>query len=724
VLLEDYPQAIEALRRARAVVVPGTIWPVLVDFWGGLALAGIAETATGPRPENDRAVLLAAQTSLQELAENCPENYRCFWLLLSAAASRLESRHADETRFCEEALIYARQTRNLQHEALANELCARSWLSRDREGIAAEYLREARRGYAEWGATVKAAQLDARYGDLLPATPPDPIAVPVAKPAATGPEPGELDMSTVLKVARAIAVEIEFDGLLRKLMRLALENAGANRGVFLQERDGALYLEAEAVADGGQVTVGSRRPLEQADDLPHSIVRYVQRTGQDVVDGNAAADERFAGDRHISRARSKSILCVPVGHQGRPGGILYLENTLATEAFTPDRIEIMRILAAQTAISLENARLYEDMKGEVGRRTAAEQALRQAMTELEGLKNRLEAENVYLQEEIRTQHNFNEIVGNSPALLDSLHRVARVAPTDSTVLILGETGCGKELFARAVHSRSKRSHRPLVKVNCGAIAPGLVESELFGHVKGAFTGAIDKRVGRFEVADGGTIFLDEVGELPLEAQVKLLRVLQEHEFEPVGSSRTIRVSVRVITATNRDLEQAVRDGKFRADLLYRLNVFPIEIPPLRDRKDDIRLLVNFLTAGLSRKLGKPIHGFSPGSMDRLVNYGWPGNVRELQNVVERAAILSQGPVLELEESLPEMEPRVGGRPAAPPQRPGTLDDAQRAHILDTLRATGGVVEGTAGAASILGMHPNTLRSRMKKLGISPVVPNS
>ena len=200
------------------------------------------------------------------------------------------------------------------------------------------------------------------------------------------------------------------------------------------------------------------------------------------------------------------------------------------------------------------------------------------MTEVETLKNRLQAENVYLQEEIGTQHNFNEIIGNSPVLLDALRRIERVAPTDSTVLILGETGSGKELFARALHNRSKRNERPLVKVNCGAIAPGLVESELFGHVKGAFTGAIDKRVGRFELANGGTIFLDEIGELPLDAQVKLLRVLQEQEFEPVGSSRTVRVSVRVIAATNRNLEHAVREGKFRADLLYRLNVFPIEIP--------------------------------------------------------------------------------------------------------------------------------------------------
>jgi formate hydrogenlyase transcriptional activator len=531
-----------------------------------------------------------------------------------------------------------------------------------------------------------------------------------------------VDMSTVLKVAHAIAVEMQVGDLLRKLMTLALENAGAERGMFIQERQGALLVEANAGAERDRIVVGSAVPLEQASDLAVSVVRYVHRTGQDVVIGNATRDERFSGDRYISASRAKSILCAPVAHQGRLRGILYLENNLTTDAFTPDRIEVMRILAAQTAISLENARLYENMKNEVERRTVAEQALREALSEVEALKNRLEAENVYLQEEIRTQHNFNEIVGNSPALLGTLRKVERVAPTDSTVLIVGETGSGKELFARAVHSRSRRSDRPLVKVNCGAIAPGLVESELFGHAKGAFTGAIEKRIGRFELANGGTIFLDEIGELPLDAQVKLLRVLQEQEFEPVGSSRTIRVSVRVIAATNRNLDQAVRDGRFRADLLYRLNVFPIDVPPLRERTSDIRLLVGFFSSALARRIGKPIQGFSSRSMERLTRYSWPGNVRELQNVVERAAILAQGPVLELEGTVLDEGVAASGV-AAESTRPLTaidresLDDVQRLHIINVLKTTSGVVEGARGAATILGMHPNTLRSRMKKLGI-------
>jgi predicted ATPase/transcriptional regulator with GAF, ATPase, and Fis domain len=720
-LLERYEEAIGAADRARQVAVSGTIWPVLIDAWGGLADAASLDHADGGTRETRRARLHAARQSLAELADSCPENFRAFSLLLSAEIERVDGNVIHATRLCEDAVAYTRQTGNLQQEALASELCARTWLLRADEARAKSYMLDASRCYAAWGATAKVAQLEARHARLLGVR-----RSPVHSPAREDAEverPGSVDISTVLKVARAIAVEIEIGGLLRKLMRLALENAGAQRGVFLHARDGALVIEADAEADRDLVRVGTMQSIDDADSLASTVVRYVQRTGQDVVTADAAADERFAGDAYIARAGARSILCVPVGHQGRLGGILYLENNLTTGAFTPARIEMMRILAAQTAIALENARLYGDMKSEVERRTAAERALRDALAEVEALKNRLEAENVYLQEEIRTQHNFNEIVGNSPVLLDALRKVERVAPTDSTVLIVGETGSGKELFARAVHSRSRRSTRPLVKVNCGAIAPGLVESELFGHVKGAFTGAIEKRVGRFELANGGTIFLDEIGELPLDAQVKLLRVLQEQEFEPVGSSRTVRVSVRVIAATNRDLEQAVRDGRFRADLLYRLNVFPIAVPALRDRPSDLGLLAGFFAAGLARRLGKPVQGFSARSMERIRQYSWPGNVRELQNVVERAAILAQGPVLEVEGTLlgGAGDAGAGASTAAAPI--GTtitgesLDEVQRMHILSVLKSTGGVVEGAQGAASILGLHPNTLRSRMKKLGI-------
>ncbi len=720
VLYEDYGLAFTAAAAATQAAVTGTIWPVLIDFWGGLAVAGIFHSASEEDQRRYWTQLLTVQQSLAELADACPENFRGFALLISAEILRLKASPEEATTLYEEAIAWARQTSNLQQAALANDLCARMWLRQEDDDRATPFVRAAYQAYAEWGASAKLAHLEERYGRLLPGSMRVGVSIRAPIGQTTRIEETDADLSTVLKVAHAIAVEIEVGGLLRKLMKLALENAGAQRGAFLHERDGRLVVEAAADADRELVTVGPLVSLDEAHDLAVTVVRYVHRTRQDVVIANAAVDERFAGDPYVARSDAKSILCVPVGHQGRLGGILYLENSLTTDAFTPGRIAMMRILAAQTAISLETARLYDDMKDEVGRRTAAERALRDALSEVEALKNRLEAENVYLQEEIQTQHNFNEIVGNSPPLVEALRQVERVAPTESTVLIVGETGSGKELFARAVHSRSLRRNRPLVKVNCGAIPPGLVESELFGHVKGAFTGAIEKRIGRFELAHGGTIFLDEIGDLPLDAQVKLLRVLQEQEFEPVGSSRTVRVSVRVIAATNRDLDQAVRDGRFRTDLLYRLNVFPIEVPPLRQRASDIGLLAGFFATAIARRLGKPLQGFSARSMERMERYAWPGNIRELQNVVERAAILARGPLLEIESPLLGAGPGTPDVPApvdAPP-RGDSLDDVQRLHILEVLKITGGVVEGARGAATILGLHPNTLRSRMKRLGIA------
>ena len=340
---------------------------------------------------------------------------------------------------------------------------------------------------------------------------------------------------------------------------------------------------------------------------------------------------------------------------------------------------------------------------------------------MEQEQSRLRAQNAYLQEEIRSERHFGEIIGNSQALLHVLRLVDLVAPTDSTVLIIGETGTGKELFARAIHDRSARKGRPLVKVNCAAISPGLVESELFGHVKGAFTGALANRDGRFKVADGGTLFLDEVGDLPLETQVKLLRVLQEQEFEPAGSSKSIRVDVRVIAATHRNLQEAVGSGRFRADLFYRLNVFPLHLPPLRERSSDIRQLVTFFLSRFSQRFGKRVSAVSEDTMERLVRYPWPGNVRELQNVIERAVVLAKGPELELDEKLGPGEresssAKVEAIPV-PPANLASLEEIERRHIVAILEQADWVIEGPKGAAFVLKLHPNTLRSRMGKLGI-------
>ncbi len=338
--------------------------------------------------------------------------------------------------------------------------------------------------------------------------------------------------------------------------------------------------------------------------------------------------------------------------------------------------------------------------------------MRKALAEIEELKDRFQAESVYLQDEIKLTHNFEEIIGTSQTLQSVLHKITQVAPTGATVLILGESGTGKELFARAIHNLSGRKERALVKVNCAALPSNMIETELFGHEKGAFTGAIAQRIGRFEFADGGTIFLDEIGELPLELQVKLLRVLQEGEFERLGSSRTKKVDVRIIAATNRDLEKAVALRVFREDLFYRLSVFPMVIPTLRRRAGDVPLLAKHFVEKFAAKLGKPIEEIPAGALKALTAYPWPGNVRELENIIERAVILSEGPRLDLSEEL-----------GFPRQQESKADDLnavkehERQLILKTLQECNWVIRGKNGAANRLGIAASTLRDRMQKFGI-------
>ena len=325
----------------------------------------------------------------------------------------------------------------------------------------------------------------------------------------------------------------------------------------------------------------------------------------------------------------------------------------------------------------------------------------------------LQREKIYLQQEIKTQYDGTEFIGVSTCVQAILHKVSKVAPTDSAVLLYGETGTGKELLATAIHNASTRRDKLLVKVNCAVLPAGLIESELFGYEKGAFTGATARKKGRFELAHGGTLFLDEVGELSPEAQAKLLRVLQEKEFERLGGTATIRADVRVIAATNVDLPDAVKAGHFRSDLFYRLSVFPLTLPTLRERKPDIPILAQHFLAMFSKKINKPVSDFSSSSMARLIRYSWPGNVRELQNVVERAVILASGPLVVIDDAI---DLRLGA--AVPSNTPRTLAEAERVHILQVLEETDWIVEGDHGAATILDVHPSTLRSRMKKLGIT------
>jgi formate hydrogenlyase transcriptional activator len=384
----------------------------------------------------------------------------------------------------------------------------------------------------------------------------------------------------------------------------------------------------------------------------------------------------------------RSVCALPLIVRGKSIGAITV-GSLTKNRYAEGDAQFLMEVANQIAIAVDNMRSYE---------------------EIDALKGRFQSEAVYLQEEIKTEHNFEEIIGQSAPMRQLLRTIEQVAPTEATVLIQGETGTGKELLARAVHNRSLRKDRPLVKVNCGSIPSGLVESELFGHEKGAFTGATQRRIGRFELANGGTIFLDEVTELPFDTQVKLLRVLQEGEFERVGSSETIKVDVRVIAATNRELKEVVANGTFRSDLFYRLNVFPLKAPPLRERKGDVLLLVHFFLGKYAKKLGKEVRSVSQKSMESLTNYNWPGNVRELQNVVERAVVLASGSIANIDDSVLQSH-------GTAQQSIDTLENIERHHIVRALNETGWVIHGKKGAAEILGINPSTLRSRIDKLGI-------
>jgi formate hydrogenlyase transcriptional activator len=362
-------------------------------------------------------------------------------------------------------------------------------------------------------------------------------------------------------------------------------------------------------------------------------------------------------------------------------------------AFTESETELMVQIAGQVSLAVENAMAFQ---------------------QIAELKNKLAEEKLYLEDEIRTEFNFEEIVGDSSALRQILQQVETVALTDSTVLILGETGTGKELIARAIHNLSARRDHTFVKLNCSAIPTGLLESELFGHERGAFTGAIALKIGRFELAHGGTLFLDEVGDIPVELQPKLLRVLQEQEFERLGGTRTIHTNARLVAATNRDLAGMVGAREFRSDLYYRLNVFPILAPPLRERREDIPLLVRYFAQKLSRRMNKRIETIPAEAMDAMIRYRWPGNIRELENFVERAVILSRDSTLQ----APIAELRTIDAPPLPSAEPATRDEAEREHILKVLRETDWMIGGANGAAARLGMKRTTLQSRMKKLGIS------
>jgi transcriptional regulator with GAF, ATPase, and Fis domain len=667
----------------------GTIWDELRVFYHAVALAA-PDLAPDGRAQAERLATLAElERRLAWWAENAPANFRAQHRLVAAELARVEGRDLEAAALYEEAISAGAEQACPRETALANELCARFWQRRGQPRTAAAFLAAAREAYARWGAAAKVAELDGAAPTTAAAA--DAVVAPAANPAPrVGSSGGEIDLATVMKAAQVLSSELELPKLLGDLMRIAIENAGAERGSLTLEGPDGPRVRASGTADLPATALRDALTVDESPDLSPGIVHYVRRTRQSLVIADARREDPYASDPYVIARQPRSVLCTAMVAQGRLVGTLYLENSLVAGAFTPDRLRVLQLLAAHAATAIEKAELF---------------------AEVTALRDRLEAENVYLREEIGTRHEFEELVGESPALRRVLAQIEQVAPTDTTVLIAGETGTGKELVARAIHRLSGRHDGPLVTVNCGAIAPGLVESELFGHEKGAFTGALSRKIGRFELADGGTVFLDEIGDLQLDLQVKLLRVLQEGEITRVGASRSIRVSVRVIAATHRDLHAEVRAGRFRQDLYYRLNVFPIRTPTLRERKEDIPALVRHLVLKYSAKMGKRVETIPRPTLDALTAYSWPGNIRELGNIIERSVIISRGGALELGEWI------AGGQREAPAGDARTLEEVEREYIVRVLIQTGWRVSGPSGAARILGLKPTTLEARMRKLGI-------
>ena len=948
----DYAAAMDAASKAQPLLWTSSVLfeEAEYHFHGALVEAAYCNSAPAGERQQHIDAVAAHHRQLQVWAKNCPENFENRAALVSAEIARIQGRELEAEHLYEQAIRSAHENGFVHNEAIANELAAHFYAARGFEKIAHAYLQDARYGYLRWGADGKVRQLDQLYPHLKEER---------STPGTTNTivAPNELlDLATVIKVSQAASGEILLEKLIDKLMRSAVELAGAERGLLILPRDVALQIEAEAVTSGDVVSVKPRGVSMIAAELPESLVRYVMRTQETLILDDALSGNSFSGDPYIVHHRVRSILCLPLINQARLIGVLYLENNLTPHVFNPTRIGVLELLASQAAISLENASLYSDLQrsdaflaqgqtlshtgsfgwsvlsGEIywseetyrifehdrvakptldeimqrihpddrdrvqqtldraseeradfdfehrlmmpdgsvkyvhvlGRalKTSAEtlefagavtdvtaakraeaelrdreavllegeqlthtgswqhdivsgkvtvspgnyrifgvnpgedlsttewlnrnhpddqkriqelfekceidkidyqadyrivlpdgtikhlhaighpvlndsgdlvkfigttmdvteqvrgrMALEKAFEEIKALKDQLDKENQALRDEVDRASMFEEIVGASPALRSVLARVAKVGPTDSTVLITGETGTGKELIARAIHKRSRRSGRAFVSVNCAALAPSLISSELFGHERGAFTGAIQRRLGRFELADGGTIFLDEIGELPAETQVALLRVLQEREFERLGGTHSVRVDVRVIAATNRDLKAATAIGAFRQDLFYRLNVFPIEVPPLRERKDDVVTLVHYYVNRYATRAGKNIRSIDKKTLELLQSYDWPGNIRELQNVVERSVVLSSGDVFSVDESwLSKASSQRGSRVQA--SRPFEDEQsAERELIEAALKESRGRVAGPNGAAAKLGIPRSTLAYKIKTLDI-------
>jgi transcriptional regulator with GAF, ATPase, and Fis domain len=582
------------------------------------------------------------------------------------------------------ALLEAKSEKPSEH-ILDALLQSQRWL--EESGHKTELIRtqiEIRRYHLSADDAANADQMEARINEALAGIDPDLI-------------PGDISvfnkvqrneksiLSEILKLSQEISIIRDGKGLVQRIISAANRITGAERGaIFLRDPS----IKADRLTLRASRTLTEQDVNESEFDGPMALIKRTIKTGKGCV-------KVFNSDQYGGPTDQKiihSCICVPMIIRDKVVGVMYHDNSLLASNFNETDLDILSFFAAQAAIAIDNAQAY----GEITR-----------------LNRHLKEEKEYYKEKVLEHVHFEEIVGKSQSILEVLSNVKQVADTDATVLILGETGVGKELVARAVHAESARNKGPFIRVHCSALPESLISSELFGHEKGAFTGASQKRIGRFELADNGTLFLDEIGELPMEIQVHLLRVLQTGEFERVGDSKTLKSNFRLVLATNRNLEKEVQKKRFRLDLYYRINVFPILVPPLRDRKEDIPLLASYFSHLYGKRLNKPSCKIRKKDVDKLMAYAWPGNVRELENVIERAMILSKGSEL----TFPALQCQHPISAAENDNSFPTLVENERQLIIAALRQTSGRIQGKGGAAELLGINHNTLKSRMRKFGI-------
>ena len=662
-----------------------------------LSLALLAVCGQGSEGEKEEILTQVDdnQETLEKLACSAPPNYLHKYHLVEAERLRvLEGQSDTIMHHYDQAIALARENEFIHEEALANELAARYLLNQGQNDAAQTYLRSAMEKYEAWGAKRKIAHLKSRYPGLIADD----------RAEATSPS-ANLDLATMLKASEAISSTLELEPLLEILLGILIENAGAQTAALILETEGQSLIAARGSAEQVECFLPLSLPVEKAFSLSLSIISWVKQTREHLVLDNASREERFIEDDYIRKERPKSILCAPIIHKSSLSGIIYLENNLVEGAFTPRRLEVIKHLTSQIAISLENARLHENLK--------------KALDELKASETSLREENVRLRARTKDRFRFGDIIGKSEPMQRVYELILQAAAIDVNVILYGESGTGKELVSRAIHDASDGKEQVYFPVNLGAIPENLIESEFFGHKKGAFTGADSDQRGFLHQTDKGTLFLDELADIGLNLQVKLLRVLEGSGFTPLGTTEVIKPNIRFIAASNQDLSHRVKTGQIREDFYYRIHVFPIRLPPLRERKEDIPLLVeHFLKSTAPLQKGKPI---TPGFLEALQAYDWPGNVRELQNTLHR--YVSQGEVDFLGERINSKISETSNFGDNINHRKIALDQAvadyEKATIINALKNFQGHKVKTAAA---LGISRATLFNKMKKYGIRTTSP--